>query len=441
MPLVSLPCELLLEIVKRVYAGSPLNSSSKPGRNSDIIQLAQTCQILRALSIALVYSSVIIQKDTNVPQIRGLLKSYPPIAACVRSLKLRSLKLCVLRERYPQILRETQLCDILGSCKKLRKLCLDENAGGSGFSQVSLAQLAPESKGSIETIHLEGVKMCAALANFKLLLDSGKFNRLKEIRVTVPYGRPAEIKPQFWRHILTTSTTPPRKLESVRKFYFGVPPIFVPEGSGILLEMGNYLARAMPNVHVLTIIGQSNHIYSSLFTYVELGSHLTELTIYLVEHGRFHELCEALSRLSPKLTNLRLEGTRVEICHKLFTASTWTKLAILKINCGSGCPGIKPDLLRAHLENFTETRPTMLIFLSRFYTELVSWNHSAIGKQTTNQYIASPKAFEKLNPSYINSDDDSDDPDDPNDSEIESTEEEGDSGRESEHEEKEVGSE
>lgn len=391
MPLVSLPCELLLEIVKIVYANSPQNSSSMPRRSSDIIQLAQTCQILRALSITLVYSSITIHKDISVPRIRGLLKSYPPIAASVRSLKLCPLNLRVLCE--PQHLVEMQFCDILGSCKRLRNLCLDENTKWWGSGQVLLAQLAPESKKSIETIHLEGVRMCAALANFKLLLDSGEFNRLEEIKVTVPYGRPAETKPQFWEYIPTASTALPRKLESVRKFYFRVPPIFAPKNPGIASEMGNYFARIMPNVNVLTIIGQSNYIYGSLFTYVGLGSHLTELTLHLFEHRGVHELCEVLSKLSPKLTNLRLEGMGLEICHKLFTASTWTKLAVLRIKCSSWCTGIKQDLLRTQLEKLTETRPTMRISLSRLYIGLVFWNEPAIWGI---QYIASIKSFERL---------------------------------------------
>lgn len=401
MPLVSLPCELLLEIVEIVYANSPQNSSSMPRRSSDIIQLAQTCQILRALSITLVYSSITTHKDTNVPRIRGLLESYPPIAASVRSLKLCPLDLRALRK--PQQLVEMQFCDILGSCKKLRNLCLDENTGWWGFGQVLLARLAPESKESIETIHLEGIRMCAALANFKLLLNSGEFNRLEEIRVTVPYGMPAEIKSQY---IPTASTALPRKLESVRKFYFRVPPIFAPGNPGIAPEMGNYPARTMPNVNVLTIIGQSNYVYGSLFTYVGLGSHLTELGPHLIEHGGVHELCEVLSRLSPKLTNLRLEGMGLEICHKLFTASTWTKLAILIIKCSSWCTGIKPDLLRTQLEKLTETRPTVRISLSRLGVVLVSWNQPATGK---TQYIASLKLFEKLSPSYISSVDEDDD--------------------------------
>lgn len=39
------------------------------------------------------------------------------------------------------------------------------------FGQVLLTQLAPESKGSIQTIQLEGVKIDAALENLKLLLN------------------------------------------------------------------------------------------------------------------------------------------------------------------------------------------------------------------------------------------------------------------------------
>lgn len=398
MPLLSLPCELLLDIVEKVNAGCY--------KNPDTVQLAQTCQLLRSLSVAFVYSSVAVRDEKHSLMLHGLLTSYPQIADCVRFLKLFPLGI-------PPHSKEPQLRDILSRCKKLRELCLESLVGRGKFTnlkEVLLEQLAPESKGSIETIKFLRIGLDTTIANFTYLLDSGEFGRLETVKVVEPYELPEGIMARIGGYIRNACTTlASSKLESVRTFHLEGPPGFTPVAPDIgPLDIGGYFARVMPNVEVLSMTAELDYIHGTLFAYAGLGSQLTRLTLHCTEPSESRELCETLSKLSPKLTGLMLSGPGLGICHKMFTVSAWTQLALLKINCCSGCQGIELDLFRTHLKKLTETRPMATITVNRCYSELVSWNCEAqadTGERRTDHYIAPLEIFKKLDPAYVDSDD------------------------------------
>lgn len=400
MPLLSLPYEILLEIIEAVHTSA--RPFSLAGHNSNTVHLAQTCQILRSLSTPYVYSSITLHNHICAHQVQELLELYPSVASHVRSLKLSAFD-----EPYRQPLRDVQFWDILSRCKKLQELRFDENTVGGKFDKSLLVGLAPESRGSLRMIQFIGVDLDTVLRNFKFMLRSGEFGGLEIIEITAPHVSSPEMEPQVWRRPIpaASGTRTSKKLESVRKFYFKelLEPI-LDSPAHVPLGVGSYFAQAMPNLNVLSMMRRPCIINETLFTYAELGSHLTELTLHLDETSESSELCKTLSRLSPKLTFLSLRGLGVMICHKLFAAS-WAKIGILKIESSSMCNGTKPDLLCAHLKEIVETHPTARVSLNQSYVRLASWRYggwTAAGERIIEHFFASPEVFRGFGPMYVN---------------------------------------
>lgn len=421
MPLLSLPSELLLDIIGKVNANNspdPHSPDKAGGWSSTqtypclgIFSLAQTCQLLRSLAIEYIYSSVSVQDNNNAYELHKLLTTYPHLAACVRSLILwaplaKRFETIRLEQGTPEIPESwwqvTLFQDILGSCKGLRKLVLKRPSRWIGrerneFNETLLEKLAPESKATIETIEFVGNHLSAVLGHFRQLLESNEFGALKSVRIE-------GYADQTTTDGLKISTTwPPGKLELVETFHFREP-------FADAIDIGRNFAQAMPNVKVLFMAATPDYVHATLLTYVELGSHLTELEIDCNAYNTIsptNSLCQIISKLS-KLRKFTAINTGMRTCHKMFTASQWTQLDFLNFGCIKGCQGIKPDRLRENLEKLTQTRPMATITITRrFSRDLISWIPEEPGNQMEN-YIAPLEVFEKLDPNYIDSEDEED---------------------------------
>lgn len=420
MSLLSLPNELLLDIIEKVNASDLWRSSTF--HMSDILKLAHTCRLLRSLSIALIYTSISSRSDSE--KLHKLLTSYPHIAACVRKLTLYSCLVTLPSSMAPHP-AQSKLREILGSCKRLRELRLEEPCDWlrSSFDEEILEHTAPESKGSIEAICFKGLELKVALRHFDVLLDSSEFGALTTVRILdCQMVNETEYNTSRIEQYCQQAGDS-RKSESVRTF-----SLHMPASCAMQSELGTYFAQAMPNVKVLSIIATADCVYNTLSTYIGLGPHLTDLELRTgstrmgCENTQSQEICKVVSKLSQKLTRLLISNAEgLEICHKLFTASEWPQLNKLWIYGLKGCEGIEPDILRDQLEKLTQARPVISIFMERpNYCSVVSWNcraELAIFLEGDN-YIAPLEVFEKLKPGYVDSENEVEWEDDYDDDEI-----------------------
>lgn len=424
MSLLSIPHELLLDIISHVADSASPTTSSAFG---ELKQLAHTCIVLRSLSITLIYASVTIHRGAG--RLGSFLIDYPQVATCVRQLKVEAPGIWAGDNQ--RLLRR-----ILERCTKLRELVLEKLPGTSGlrtgFEDETLEYLPAESKRSVQTVAFNGLPLGGLLVHFKRMLG-GEFSALQTLSmqscdVCNPYDVPRhrEEQKEFMNTLLFhASAEPPGELKSIQSFLFDAPfPYRLAEES----DVGACLANAMPNLKSLSMITSPDVIYGALFTYISLGSRLTELTLTgsypssscspktSPQHDtppRPH-FCDIITKLSQNLTKFVIHGnSELRICHTLFApspagrAGNWPNLDLLSIRCLLGCEGIKPSVLRLGLKKLAGNRPGAVLFMEgRFHEKLISWNtHPPEGVPLLNAYgavladdvIASPDVFQRLN--------------------------------------------
>lgn len=387
MSLLSLPCELIQDIIAQVFISDSEAYPDTHPFSPNILSLSQTCQLLQHLSISYLYSSDIAISD--VEGLDGPFADYPNITTYIRRLKMY----------MPHIMKGKGLKSdsdllpfrtILRDCTKLKELSLKQ-IPRVGFgrniktffddSGSLLLYLAPSSVHSLETINIMYFRMQAALMQFKGLLGR-EFCALKSVRISVS-GNSGRAYSLGLAHAKRAESllqgylleTPPR-LESVRTFSFEATSPFNYNGNHF--NLGEFIAKAMPNVAVMKIETNPEVVYGVLSTYALLGSQLTELMVRTVPHNWEKEppgklFCEIFSKLSPNLTNLVIYGGQemgLAICHKLL-APEWPHLEELSIECWTGCEGIKPETLRERLETLANSRPRVSIAISRRYRPML----------------------------------------------------------------------
>lgn len=424
MPLLSIPHELLLDIIGHVVDSAPLTTSYS---FNGLKQLAHTCIVLRSLSITLIYASVTIRREAG--QLGSLLVDYPHIATCVRRLKIEAPRIWAGDNQ--RLLR----C-ILERCTRLRELVLEKlpGTGGlrTGFEDETLEYLPVESRRSMKTVAIHGLPLDGLLVHFRRMLG-GEFSALQTLKMRScdmcnPYDvrRHREEQRQFMNAILLhASAEPPGALKSVQSFLFDAPfPYRLVEES----DVGACLANAMPNLKFLSMVTSPDIIYGALSAYISLGSKLTELNLtgsYPSSSSscstrtnpqtntlpRPH-FCDIITKLSRNLTKFIIHGnSELRICHTLFIsdpgsrAENWPNLDVLNIRCLLGCEGIKPSVLRLGLKHLARNRPgAVLLVEGRFHEKLISWNtrspevHNTYGVVLADDVIASPDVFQRLNP-------------------------------------------
>lgn len=423
MPLLSIPSELLLDIIGHVADSAPLAADSF----SRLKHIAHTCIVLRSLSITLIYASVTIHRE--VRHLGPFLIDYPHIAACVRHLKIEAPGIWAGSNQ--RLLRRS-----LERCTRLRELVLEKlpGTGGlrTGFVDETLEYIPVESRRSMGMVAFNGLPLDGLLANFKRILG-GEFSALHTLRmrscdVCNPYDvhRHREEQIQLMNTLLLyASAKPPGALKSVQSFLFDAPfPYRLAEES----DVGACLANAMPNLKSLSMVTSPDVIYGALSAYSNLGSQLTELTLTDSSPSscsaktnpksdtppRPH-FCDIITKLSQNLTKFVVHGnSELRICHTLFVpdsgccAENWPKLDLLSIRCLLGCVGIKPFVLREGLNRLVGNRPGAVLFMEgRFHEKLITWNTrssdgvslpGAYGVALADDVIASPEAFQRLHP-------------------------------------------
>lgn len=423
MSLLSIPSELLLDIIGHVADSAPMAA----GPFNELKHLAHTCIVLRSLSITLIYASITIHREAG--HLGSFLIDYPHIATCVRRLKVEAPGIWAGDDQ--RLLRR-----ILERCTKLRELVLEKlpGTGGlrTGFEDEMLEYIPVESRRSMKMIAFNGLPLDGLLVHFKRMLG-GEFSTLQTLRmrscdVCNPYDvrRHREEQTQLMNALLLyASAKPPGALKSVQSFLFDAPfPYWLAEES----DVGACLADAMPNLKFLSMVTSPDVIYGVLSTYSSLGSQLTELTLT----GSYPSSCSArtnpksdtpprphfcdiITKLSQNLTKFVIHGnSELRICHKLFVpspgrrAENWPNLNLLSIRCLLGCVGIKPSVLRDGLNRLAGNRPGAVLFMEgRFREKLIMWNTrspegvslpGAYGVALEDDIIASPEAFQRLNP-------------------------------------------
>lgn len=100
MPLLSVPRELLLEIIRLVADSKPRpHRSYRVPYVRHLKHLAQTCRMLRSLSTTVIYSIIIIDRDLRA--LGEFLADYPTSATCIRYLKVKAPTYVTLENYWP----------------------------------------------------------------------------------------------------------------------------------------------------------------------------------------------------------------------------------------------------------------------------------------------------------------------------------------------------
>lgn len=396
MPLLSLPNELLFEIIGYIAGQDHLDNGHANGSSqgldlvglpfADVLRVSQTCQALRAVGTIFIYSSITV--DKRVGTLEALFKDYPYLALCARRVvaplypPLR-WSWCpnvyiTLPERDP--LEKNYLVilgRVLGSCRNVCQLSIVNPVPRCrGWERVTfepklLELLAPESVDSAKVLTLERLGSDAVLAYFMRLLDHERCG-LETVRIledcmawtrySLNLGFLQER--ESIRKCLHLVTNTQRRLRSVRNFDFDAQLNF--STHTLKSDVGRFFAMVMLEVKVLRMATTIEFICGALPTYAELGSHLTELTLetpsqppWPTEDSNIPiHFCETISKLSRNLTKF-VSYSEFPMCEELFVASNWPKLLSMDIKCESWyrCREFSPRDFRARLEILTTARP------------------------------------------------------------------------------------
>lgn len=359
MPLLSLPVELLSRIVHFTTTSdqgdlddchcgdishSPTEQATSPSCTpSAVTTLAHTCHFLRALSLPLMYTSVIAYTE-HMPSLHAQLTSCEAIALLVHRV---TIFVTDGATRAP-------VREILSSCVNLQHLCLDgKDVFGpwdlAGFHPALLQHVSPASQLSFG---LRGFMYGGILPYLKHLSSpSNEFRGLHTIRIEDAAGErrlagyvPGSALPGL-------APNPATQLTSVRNLIFQTAPFeMLPWQTQCMA--GAFIAQTMPNVEVLNLDVDAYCALAMVHKYVTLGTNLTDLTVHFDADSA--HMCCAIAGLAPKLRRLVSHGGT--ICQELFEDTEWACVVEFEMLCEVRCHGVQPDLLREALVGLVSAR-------------------------------------------------------------------------------------
>lgn len=383
MPLLSLPSELLLDIIRETLAtpASTTPSCCDRARHGhsctprNTTSLAHTCQLLRYLTLPFMYASVTAHL-TFTPTLHALLTSDVNIARCIRHLIV-----FITDASGAQLLH-----GIIRSCMNLQDLCLDGSHSSVDFAATLLLHVCPQPQLSL------GLR-CFTWGESVRYLSSAPPGlhtvRLEEPTIPraitpVPDSPTASIMPvpdSPTASIMPVPHPPTAAvLSGVRKLVYHTthldncePDNGTPQPSDL-----------MPNVSVLDL-----HITDFklplLGRYTELGTRLTELTMHF--RSTPVPYCGAVAALAPSLRRFVAHGGNM--CEVLFAAD-WACVEYVDVVCLSGCDRVQVAATREALMKLVFARPAARVLVQlQGSTELVRWEGGAGN-------VASLEAFEEL---------------------------------------------
>lgn len=361
MPLLSLPVELLADIAN--YAiGQPFRPGeiSCTGEASPIHRgcthppassIAHTCQLLRSLTIPLMYESVIAHLEF-MPTLHALLTSESGtyIATSVRSLTVFVTDAQVVR----------LLHDIVACCTHLQDLRLDGSYADGHPATTLLAPIGPQL--SLDLKNFQWDEILAYLSAAPHRLHTLRLFELASPHRVRPALEPPIPAPQLASvHSLVCATC---------LFDLGTP------------DGGAELARMLPNVDKVKLYITPRSMLM-LEAFVELGTRLTQLTVSCYSSPR--GFCDVVAKLAPSLERYTASGGG--ICERLVKAD-WARLEYFNVVVDFGCDDPCTNVLRAGLVKLVADRPRAEITVMMDSTELVTrkeWGLSVASQEVFDQ--------------------------------------------------------
>lgn len=365
MPLLSLPAELLKEVVLLVIQTSTpsLDSCGGPGCSGvEVLRycpctppaatsLAHTCRVLRSHTLPLMYASVTV----NLAHSRTLLAlftSSPDIASCVRALTLfvtdtpSSQPLHGIRRRLPNLLH----------------LLLDGTRADGHYIASLLVHVRHSPLHSLTLRTFEWLEIWDYLCSTP--------NTLHTLRLEDPF-RPFAIV--LYRAAMVRIPYLPH----VHTFICHTELFDLPAAR----EAGGTLPQILPNVRVLDIY-LTDITTQFLHRYAELGTRLTELTVHFLTAQPL--FCETLAKLAPSLQRFVMHGGRV--CETMFQAK-WRCIEVLDVACQGGCKGVLADVVRGAVWGLIAARPKAKVSF------VVEGGRELVVSDETGANVASLEAF------------------------------------------------
>lgn len=328
MPLLSLPAELLHEIV-RLTIQTPSTFSSSciglccldfegpgdcPCTPPAATALAHTCSILRSHTLPPMYASVTVNIAHSCT-IHVHLTAWPHIASCVRTLTV-----------FITDARDSQLLHgILRECSNLRDLCLDAAHTTGPFTGTPLIHVSQRSLVSLTFRNFEWPAIGGYLSSTPPSLHT--------LRLEDPF--------QGCEMVRTVALP---LLAQVQTF-------ICYSAMGDQRHAGRWLSQIVPNATVVDI-HLSPVMMSFLHRYAELGTRVTELTVhFLCAQPLF---CGTVAKLAPALRRFTAHGGWV--CQGLFAAD-WARIEVMDVDCRGGCKGARAAVVREALMRVVAARP------------------------------------------------------------------------------------
>lgn len=335
MPLLSLPAELLREIISlALNIPTPVPDSCEepscsgldvrqtyPCTPTAATRLSHTCHVMRSHALPLMYASVTVNHEHS-GTLHELLTTWPHIASCVRILTV-----FITNFRGAQ-----RLHGIIKRCSGLQDLRLDGSRAGGDFiaSLLAHAVQSPLRSLGLRTFEWPEIRVYLCMAP----------RTLHTLRLEDPV-RPIQIVVNSGESVLLP------RLPSVRTFICHTE-LFDQCGS---IDAGSWLAHMFPNVHVLDIKLTDTTI-QFLEGYATLGTPLTELTVhFLTAQPQF---CVTVAHLVPTLRRFTAHGGT--ICEVMF-APAWRCIEYLDIECQAGCEGVNSCVMRQGIVRLVGARP------------------------------------------------------------------------------------
>lgn len=343
MPLLSLPNELLLDIIHEAVA-PPFPPSADychedvgptlPMISLSSSSLSHSCKLLRSLTVPLLYASVIAH-PISTPALHAQLTSDVHIAECVQ-------KLTVFITDAPgaQLLH-----GIIKCCPKLRGLRLDGTYANEGFTATLLTHVSPN---PLIVLSLRGFHVDDILLYLSTAPPGVQTVRI-ENPVTDPVnpGLPAisslpEVRTLIWTTDGWDNFPPCTRLTDI--------------------------TQMMPNVEKLGL-KISTRLFPLLEHYANLGTRLTELNLQFNQTPS--GFCETVARLAPSLRRFVAHGGIM--CEQLFGAD-WGSVEYFDVMCKSGCDTIQVKVMREALVKLVCARPAAEVMVMVGGVDLVRFS-------------------------------------------------------------------
>lgn len=360
MPLLSLPCELLLDIIRSALedpaAPDPATCCftardfdrtllARPCTPQNATPLAHTCRLLRDLTLPFMYASVAANIGST-SALGELLTSCPHIAGSVHHLTL------MMSDAPGSVSRQR----ILSSCAALQDLRLNwtfERTRDASFDATLLEQLRPHLHLALGFRSAQWINILQYLTQLSSTLFEVHTLRIEDprsyrVRLPIPADMPI---------------VPPAPITSVTTFichsgfYDHFPPL-----------AGDAMAHMLPNVQVLDLHTGPFHAVDLLKTYAELGTPVRDLMLH---SGPISTAgCATIAKLAPRLRRYTAHGETV--CHEMFEAD-WACVDVLEVD-GWICQHVKAQELRDQLVRLIHARPGASIqVVVNDDVELVMW--------------------------------------------------------------------